>query len=173
MKIEVKKKELGGLLKAGDHQVTVTEAGIVFSKENPNWTDLTPQLKVIGKNEKGQITAWMNLRGYKNISDFDNGIAPKGHEFRSFDDSSEKFLCKIGKDGKATRVVSEERTAKLLENVGNLAFAIGFEDELDSDDLEPLTEALYNAEVGVRVRENANGRTEAHYFMAADEVAVA
>lgn len=159
MNIKVAKKELGGLLKAGDHQVTITEAGIELSKEQPNWSDRTPQLKVVVKNVLGQITAWMNLRGYKNASDFEGGLAPKGHEFRSFDENSEKFLVN-SKTNK--RVESPERTAKLLENVGNLAFAAGIE---ESDiEIEDLVDQLTGSTCSVRVRETAAGRVEAYYF---------
>lgn len=166
MNIKVAKKELGGLLKAGDHVGTITEAGIELSKEQPNWSDRTPQLKIVVKNAHGQITAWLNLRGYKNSSDFDGGLAPKGHEFRSFDDSSEKFLVNT-KTNK--RVESPERTAKLLENVGNLAYAIGMEAGEDTTE-QDVAEAAFESQVGVRVRENANGRTEAYYFMLPSEV---
>ena len=165
MNIHVAKKEIGGLLPAGDHKVEITEAGIDFSKEQPNWTDRTPQLKVVAKNAKGQITAWMNLRGYKNSSDFEGGLAPKGHEFRSFDEGSEKFLVN-SKTGK--RVESTERTAKLLENVGNLAFAAGI---TQSDiEIEDLVSQLTESSVAVRVRENSRGQLEAYYFMPATDV---
>src|SRR3990167_5942510 len=117
MKIKIERKQIGGLLPVGDHKVTITEASIDMSKEQPNWSDKTPQLKVVCKNEQGQITGWLNLKGYKNSSD-SNEIAPKGFEFRSYDANSEKFLV----DKRTSkRVESPERTAKLLENVGNLA----------------------------------------------------
>lgn len=165
MRITVKKKEIGGLLKAGDHNVTITECALELSKEQPKWSDRTPQLKVVVKNQSGQITAWMNLRGYKNSSDFENGIAPINHEFRSFDENSEKFLVNK-KTNK--RVESPERTAKLLENVGNLAFAAGIEDEtIDTDD---IPDALVGKTCTVRVRETASGKTEAYYFMPAETV---
>lgn len=165
MNIKVAKKELGGLLKAGDHRGTITEAGIELSKQQPNWKDRTPQLKVVVKNALGQITAWLNLRGYKNSSDFEGGLAPKGHEFRSFDDSSEKFLVNI-KTG--MRVEDKARTEKLLSNVGNLAYAIGMTEEDATED--EIAAAALESEVGVRVRDNANGRPEAYFFMPADEV---
>jgi len=167
MTIKVAKKEIGGLLKAGDHQVIITEAGIELSKEQQSWTDRTRQLKVVVKNKFGQITAWLNLKGYKNISDFPGGIAPKGHEFRSYDESSEKFLV-----NKATgkRVESAERTAKLLENVGNLAYSAGI--EVEEIELEDVPSELVDASCGVRVRENGRGQLEAHYFMKASEAKV-
>src|SRR3990167_1814691 len=126
MKIKIERKQIGGLLPVGDHKVTITEASIDMSKEQPNWSDKTPQLKVVCKNDKGQITSWMNLRGYKNASDFPGEIAPKCHEFRSYDANSEKFLVdkKTNKRGE-----SPERSAKRAENVGNLSFAAGIDAE--------------------------------------------
>ena len=165
--ITVAKKVIGGLLSIGDHIVEIVECGLELSKEQDNWSDRTPQLKVVAKNKTGQITAWMNLRGYKNASDFEGGIAPKGFEFRSYDENSEKFLVdkKTGK-----RVESPERTAKLLENVGNLAYAAGIKsEELDLDDLQ---DELQGASVAVRVRENSKGNREAYYFMQPDEASV-
>ena len=171
MIVKIEKKELGGLLRAGDHIGTITEAGIEFSKENSSWKDRTPQLKIVIRNAKGMITAWLNLRGYKNATD-SNGIAPKGFTFASFNDDSEKFL--VGKDGK--RVVSSERTAKLATNVANLGYAIEEEGEFDSDKLvdyaNSLLDSLLQQEVGVRVRESATGKLEANYFMKASEVEV-
>ncbi len=159
MKVTVAKKELGGLFKAGDHDVNITECGLEMSKEQPKWSDRTPQLKVVMKNATGMITSWLNLRGYKNSADT-NGIAPKGHEFRSYSADSEKFLV-----NKATgkRVVDDERTQKLLSNVGNLAFAAGIQDEeIDTDN---LPDALLGASLTVRVRESANGKPEAYFFL--------
>lgn len=165
--ISVAKKVIGGLLAIGDHIVEISECGLEQSKEQDNWSDRTPQLKVVAKNKTGQITAWMNLRGYKNAGDFDGGIAPKGFEFRSFDENSEKFLVdkKTGK-----RVESPERTAKLLENVGNLAYAAGIKEE--EIDLDSLQDELTGATVAVRVRENGRGQREAYYFMQAEEASV-
>ena len=165
--IHVAKKVIGGLLAIGDHIVEISECGMELSKEQDNWNDRTPQLKVVAKNKTGQITAWMNLRGYKNASDFEAGVAPKGFEFRSYDENSEKFLVdkKTGK-----RVESPERTAKLLENIGNLAYSAGITDE--SIDLDKLQEELAGATVGVRVRENSRGQREAYYFMQTEEISV-
>jgi len=163
--IKVVKKVIGGLLPIGDHIVDITECGMELSKEQENWNDRTPQLKVVAKNKAGQITAWMNLRGYKNVDDFEGGIAPKGYEFRSFDDNSTKFLVEK-KTGK--RVESPERTAQLLENIGNLAFSAGIEDE--EIDLDDLQESLNGATVAVRIRENSRGQHEAYYFMQPEEV---
>lgn len=166
MNIKVAKKELGGLLKAGDHNVTITTATITMSKEQAQWKDRTPQLEVVCKNKSGQITGWLNLRGYKNSNDFEGGLAPKGHEFRSYSADSEKFLVNSKTN---MRVESPERTAKLLENVGNLAFAAGVTDEEIS--IEELPDALLNADVAVRVRENGRG-SEAYYFMQSSAVGV-
>lgn len=161
--ITAKKKDIGGLLPVGDHIVEITEAGMELSKENDVFNDQTPQLKIVCKSAKGQITAWMNLKGYKNASDTD-GVAPKGFEFRSFNEDSEKFLV----DKKTSkRVQSDERTANLHENVGNLAFAADIEGEID---LEELPAELTGKQVGVRVRENKQGRLEAYYFMLPSEV---
>lgn len=165
--ITIAKKVIGGLLAVGDHICEIVECGLEQSKEQDNWNDRTPQLKVVSKNKTGQITAWLNLRGYKNVSDFEGGIAPKGFEFRSFDENSEKFLVdkKTGK-----RVESPERTAKLLENVGNLAYAAGITDE--QIDIDALQTELLSSTVAVRVRENARGQREAYYFMQPEEARV-
>ena len=165
--IIVAKKVIGGLLSIGDHICSIVECGLEQSKEQDNWSDRTPQLKVVAKNKTGQITAWFNLRGYKNASDFENGIAPKGFEFRSYDENSEKFLVdkKTGK-----RVESPERTAKLLENVGNLAYAAGITEE--SIDIDALQTELLDATIAVRVRENSRSQREAYYFMQAEEASV-
>lgn len=162
--ITAAKKIIGGLLAIGDHIAEIVECGKELSKEQENWNDRTPQLKVVAKNKTGQITAWMNLRGYKNASDFEGGVAPKGFEFRSYDETSEKFLVdkKTGK-----RVESQERTAKLLENVANLMFAAGIE---GTSDLDALPDELQGQSVGVRVRENSRGKAEAYYFLRPEEV---
>ena len=166
MKIVAKRKELtGGILGEGKHRVTIKSAEPCLSQENNQWADRTPQLKVVFENNNGVITHWFNLKGYKNSKDV-NGIAGKGFAFKSFDENSEEFLCKIdAKTGKATRVASDERTEKLSENIANLAFCAGI-DELDTD--EPAD--LVGQEVGIDVRLNERGYSEVYFVMEADRV---
>src|ERR1035437_6583678 len=172
MKIAIKLKEIGGLLPAGQHLVTITEAGIENSAKNEHWADLTPQLKVVAKDENGlQATAWINVKGFQNASDF-NDVAPKGCEFRSYDENSEKFVV----DKKTNkRVESKERTAKLLENIGSLAACAGIDgEELEGDTvidiLNELAPQLIDASVGVKIRENSRGKIEVAYFMPSEKV---
>ena len=163
MKIQPKRKIIGGLLQPGKHKVTITECALELAKENDIFGDRTPQLKVVVKNESGQSTAWMNLKGYQNATDHD-GQAPVGHEFRSFNDDSEKFLVEK-KTGK--RIESKDRSESLQENVANLAASAGITEEME---IEELTEALVGKEVGVSIRENGRGQLEAYYFFPAEEV---
>ena len=164
-----KLKEVTGGMPAGMHVATIAEVTrITSSDKDKPWSDTTDQLKVVFKNATGQITAWMNLEGFKNKSDQPDGIAPKGFSFASYDDNSEKFLIK---NATKTRVRSTERTEKLLENIDNLAFCAGIEDEfdIDSDEFGP---SLLGAEVGICVKENNRGKNEVSYVCLASKVSV-
>jgi hypothetical protein len=169
MKITSKKQNIGSLLPAGDHVVTITECGMELSKENSElWADQTQQLKVVMKNDKGMITSWLNLEGFKNKKDYPDGVAPKGFDFRQFDENSDAFLVNT-KTNK--RVRSQERTDKLLAKVGNLAFVLGFEEDADFE-LDEVIASAISSEIGVRIRENNKGKLEPFHFIPANEVAV-
>ena len=92
--IAKEKKFAGKLLEAGMHLVTVS--AIVEDKPSHAadmpWKDVTPQVKITVKNDNGFISSWFNLRGYKNVNDYPNGIAPKGFEFASSEFGEEQYL---------------------------------------------------------------------------------
>ena len=177
MNIKITPKVKNFFLGAGDHIVEITEAGMTLSKELktplgevPKWNDLTPQLKVVVRNHSGMITAWLNLKAFKNVKDFTDGVAPAGHAFRSFDESSEKFLVNLATN---TRVESIERTATLHEQVANFAACAGFTDEDGALDLDEIIAGSVGMETAVRVRENKRGSLEVANFMLPERVKVA
>jgi hypothetical protein len=160
-------KAIGGLLAIGQHVAEMVEVAFTTAKESTKWVDKTPQVKIVYKNETGQVTAWMNCRGYKNISDFPNGIAPKGHEFRSFDEDSEKFLV----DKKTNmRVESPERTEQLLQNIDRVAISAGVVEEGEDYDFNDLPNLLVGESVGIKVIENKRGKIEVSFAMPVKDV---
>lgn len=174
--IKITPKIKNFFLGAGDHVVEITEAAMVLSQElktplgeTPKWIDRTPQLKVVVRNQKGMITAWLNLKAFKNVKDFTDGVAPAGHAFRSFDESSEKFLVNLATN---TRVESAERTEKLLEQVANFAACAGFTDEDGEIDLDEIIAGSVSQETAVRVKENLRGQLEVQNFMLPERVKV-
>lgn len=166
MKRTAKLKEITGGLPVGKHVVEIVEVVHVGSKsEGKPWADETPQLKVVFENEQGKITAWLNKKGFKNKTDFTDGIAPKGFTFMSFDDESEKFLVKASTK---QRVESLERTEKLMENIDNLAACC----DLDDFDPDTIGEEILGMEVGINVTVNSRGKNEVQYIMPASKVQV-
>lgn len=133
-------------LPIGKNLVEIIECGLELSEEEIIWNDRTPRLKIIVGNKRGKITTYMNLRGYKNASDFEGEIAPFGYEFRSLDRNLERVLVdkKTGK-----RIESPERTTELREKVGNVAYAAGI--EMEEIDLDTFQEEIVGKTVGVIV----------------------
>ena len=162
-------KPIGGLLPVGQHKVEIIEAAFITSNavvKRP-WDDVTPQLKLVYKNENGVITSWMNCKGYKNINDFVGGVAPKNHELRSFDEDSEKFLV----DKKTNkRVESPERTEEMLQNVDRVAISAGVVEEGEDYDFNDLPNMLVGEMVGIKVIENKRGKVEVSFAMPVEAV---
>jgi|CXWL01.1.fsa_nt_gi hypothetical protein len=154
---------VGGLLGTGEHKCTITEIGMDLSKPSPNWSDRTPQIKTVFKNDKGTITQWNNLKGYKTIKDFANGVAPKGFEFRSSEAGDENYLVNLKTN---ERVESPDKTAtceRMFAEMGNDAGIAEGADFTISD--------LIGKEVGVVVRAKGKG-VEVHYTKPASRVRV-
>ena len=176
MNIKITPKVKNFFLGTGDHIVEIIEAAMTMSKElktplgeTPKWNDRTPQLQILVRNPKGMITSWLNLKAFKNVKDFTDGVAPAGHEFRSFDESSEKFLVNLATN---TRVESIERTAVLHEQVANFAACAGFTDEDGEMDLDEIMAGAIGQTTAVRVRENTRCQLEVSNFMLPERVKV-
>ena len=174
--IKITPKVKNFFLGTGDHVVEITEAAMVLSQElktplgeTPKWIDRTPQLKVVVRNKAGMITSWLNLKAFKNVKDFTDGVAPTGFAFRSFDESSEKFLVELATN---SRVESIERTEKLHEQVANFAACAGFNDEDGAIDLDEIIAGCIGQETAVRVKENTRGQLEVQNFMLPERVKV-
>jgi hypothetical protein len=164
MKFIAKAKLFAGkLLDAGMHLVTVS--AIVEDKpshaSDMPWKDVTPQVKVTVKNAEGFISHWFNLKGYKNASDYPDGIAPKGHEFASSEFGEEQYL--INSTTKQ-RVENLERTEKALEGLLDFAVQCGIPagTAFELKDLEGKSLA-----VKVRAGDSSN---EVHFFTNASRV---
>lgn len=174
--VSVKKILKGGLLQAGQHATEISEVSLVESEPSTQWADRTAQLKVAFKNAAGSITRWYNTIGYKSISDFPTGIAPKGFEFRSSESGNENYLVNI-KTG--LRVENDEKSetcatmlGELLEDAG-IPAGTDFSDEATGEvDFEAVAKALYAKPIGLMVKED-NGKVNVAYTMHVEKVKTA
>lgn len=153
----------GKLLGEGEHKVTITSIAESLSKPSSAWKDQTPQIEVQFKDAMGHmITHWFNQKGYQQKKDFENGVAPKGIEFRSSENGNEEYAVDT-KTG--LRLVSESRTADCLRILGEFANDCGI----------PTGEegSVEGKEVGVGVRKNARDNYEVYYTKPASKVKLA
>ena len=169
--ITPEEQHYGTLLPVGDHIAEITECGMELSKENSAdlWVDQNEQIKIVLKNKDGMITYWINTKAYKNKSDYAGGVAPKGFEFRQFDDKGEEFLVNIKTNRRVECTPDQERSIKLMRSVKQLAFLCGFTKPVSLDEI--MLEAV-NTTVGVSVRLNKRGTLEAYKLIPADKVAI-
>jgi len=162
MKFVAKEKAFSGkLFSPGMNYGTVSsiEEDVPSGDNNP-WNDVTPQVKAVVRNKTGFITIWFNLKGYKNATDFPDGVAPKGHEFVSSENGNEEYLMN---SKTKVRVEDEVRTEQAVSNLLDFAAKCGVVGEFDFPD-------LLDKQVGVMVRERGT-RVEAHYFVKFEDVA--
>ena len=132
------------------------------------WKDITPQVKVTVKNDNGFISHWFNLRGYKNVNDCPNGIAPKGHEFVSSEYGNEQYLI----DSKTKeRIVSEDKTETAIAGLMDFTVQTGIPEGTEFESLKELFAAVADKQLAVMVREGENSN-EVHYFTKASRVKV-
>ena len=124
------------LLGPGEHNVTIASVSLTDptkrnrrKEEYAFANDPTPQLEVVFKNEEGQFTEWMNLRGYKRFDDLTENEKKSGKYI------SRNDFAVVKATGK--RVVSEEKTATARSIVSKLGWACGMEPgtEFGVDDL--------------------------------------
>lgn len=151
------------LLGAGKHIVEVIEATPVFSQElvtpegeMPKWVDKTPQVKVVMRNAVGQTTYWMNLTAFKSIKDFTDGVAPEGFTFRSFNDTSEKFLVDLATNKRVECPEGHERLEVVAGIFGNFAASLGFTDEDGDIEIDEILSTAVGRKIGVNVKERIN-----------------
>ena len=154
---------LSNCLPAEKQMFTITEAYLELTTKNDGFIDRTPYLYVEMRNDIVEIGSCFELVGYKCVSDFEGGIAPKGYRF----ESDEKYLVDI-RTGK--RVRDHNRTTELRKVVDNFAFNAGYKSSVDYKDLDPLTDALVCSEIYIRLRETPEGEFEPYHFMPSDDV---
>lgn len=124
------------LLAAGEHNVLVASAILTDptkrtrrKEEYAFPEDPTPQIEMLFKNDEGQFTEWMNLRGYKRFDELTDNEKKSGKYI------SRNDFAVVKATGK--RVVSDEKTATARSIVSKLGWACGFEpgDEFTLADL--------------------------------------
>ncbi len=175
MKIVAKQKEfVGGVnyLPVGTHEVSI--ASIEDAVTNPPtvddinadgdvvkvplWNDVASQIKVTfdAIEGDGKHIEWYNTKGYKRYSELTEGQKKSNaYASRSFAGSSEDYAILKSTN---MRIEDEERTAKCLEIIGELAYICGAEsgEELEVKDLE-------GALLSLTLKANAQGKTRMHY----------
>lgn len=157
-------KKTVGLLQAGKHLATITSASEVVPShaDSMPWKDVTPQIKVTVRGEKGSISQWFNLKGYQNKSDFPDGNAPEGCFFASSEFGNEQYV--VDETTKERRE-SEEKTETAMRMFGEFGATAGINAGADF-----TLEDLIGKEIGVVVRDADNGGVNVHYFMEAERV---
>lgn len=124
------------LLAAGEHNVSIASVRLTDptkrtrrKEEYAFPEDPTPQAEFVFKNEEGQFTEWMNLRGYKRFDELSENEKKSGKYI------SRNDFAVVKATGK--RVVSDEKTATARSIVSKLGWACGMEPgtEFGLDDL--------------------------------------
>lgn len=166
-------REVGTTLPIGNYVGRITGASHTQAKINENWATPTPQIEFVFENEEGRIKMWTNLRGYMNATDLNN-VLPKAKvgesfSFRSFDESSEKFLVRTFK-GVSDRVEDPAKTENLLKTLDNILLNAGCIEENAEYDTDDVPEMVQDMEIGFRVVENERGKNEVAYTMPASKV---
>lgn len=154
----------GGLLDAGRHIVTIMS--IVAAEAVPShkqWSDPTPQAKVVFKNENGMFTEWLNLSAYKRFSELSKKDQESGKYIARTDPDfpSDKPYAVIKKTG--VRVVDNDRTETAHGIIAQMIGACGFE---KGTEVEP--DQLIGKTLGIVVKDNGNGKLRARSFYRAD-----
>ena len=155
------------IMSAGLHKAIISAFAETKPKLAP-WADITKQTQTTFENEEGaKISMWNNFIGYRNKTDFPDGKAPKGFQFMSSEGHNENYLVNsTTKD----RVVSDERTADAVRIFLEFLEESGTVDEgqeFDSIDeiIQFAAEHLVGTEMGVKVRINADNKSEVHHTM--------
>ena len=155
----------GSLLNPGEYIAKIKSVAETLSKPSSFWADRTPQVEVQFETEDEQtITQWFNLCGYENQADQPNGVAGKGHEFRSSENGAEQYLVE-SKSG--IRIQSDAKTALAEKIFCEMANDAG----INAGDSFSLSD-LVGKSIGVKVR--AKGQSvEVHYTMPTKRVKAA
>ena len=167
-KIIVKAREFSGkLLSAGEHAVSISEASETVSKPSDNWDDQTPQIECKFKNETGSLTHWFQLKGFMQAKDYPNGKAPKGIVFRNSENGNEQYAVDLKTN---ERLEDEAKTETCLRIISEFIADCGVAEGTKINSVADVIKAISGAEVGIRVKERADGKVEYHYAMSVDKV---
>ena len=159
------------ILPAGEHRVklvkaTVTASNLNFdgseSTKTKPWADPNVQLLIQATNASGSCVIRKPLVGY--VQKRDGIVAGAKQNFFSSVDANgksfgEDYLCDIADDGTVTRVISEERTAKCMENISALASTFGKGIALDV-----IQEAAASGMEATVVLKEKDGRVDFSHF---------
>lgn len=160
----------GGFFKEGEHKVIIESASDELARQNKEFTDRTPQVKLTFRNDEGVLSHWYNLKGFVKLDKEENpkASAPAGYEYRQATDDAgngigEFYLVQV-KTG--ARVEDKGATTLCQEIFAGVASDAGIKagTEFDLADLK-------GKEIGIKVRNRADSRgPEVQYTMKADKV---
>lgn len=143
MKITAKSNSKG-LLSAGQHLVTIKSIKEAFAKANDAYADRTPQLEVRFESDKGFITHWYNLKGFKK-------------------DENDNFVL----DADNNRIEDEKNTMEALGILSRLALHAGIPENTECD-----MKDLIDMKVGINVKES-NGSVKVAFTIPVEKLATA
>lgn len=130
---------------------TIISADPEYFSESRNWKDKTPRIIIKAECGEVEITNYIHLCCYKDISDFENGIAPEGFEFRSSENGNENYLVNLET---LKRVESDEKSERLSTEIGHLAYCAGIRDEKDIE-IDEILIRIVGQDVGIDYRKSS------------------
>lgn len=135
------KPNQGGILPLGRHLVKIASIEKCLAAKNDDYKDQTAQVKVVFRNEEGQMTHWYNLQGFQ---------------------VDENGDYETGKNGK--RLKDATKTASCMSILGQVANSAGTEKGEKVDFF-----GLVGSELGIEIIENERGNKRVAYTTPASD----